>query len=94
IFLKLNPVDGKISGEAARSHMLTCNLPNSTLRNIWILGDVDRDGCLDEDEFALVCYLMKLKLEGNELPPSLPEHLIPPSKRQTEKPLRNGYHKG
>ncbi|CAH8496615.1 unnamed protein product [Heterobilharzia americana] len=93
-FLKLNPVDGKISGEAARSHMLKSNLPNSTLRNIWILGDVDRDGCLDEDEFSLVCYLIKLKLEGYELPSCLPEHLIPPSKRNVGQPLRNGYHKG
>ncbi|KAF6777405.1 hypothetical protein AHF37_03537 [Paragonimus kellicotti] len=54
IFLTLNPVNGKISGESARKHMLKSHLPNSTLRKIWILGDVDRDGCLDEDEFALV----------------------------------------
>ena len=33
------------------------------------------------DEFALSCYLIKLKLEGYELPNQLPMHLIPPSKR-------------
>ncbi|KAH8859859.1 EH domain-containing protein isoform 1 [Schistosoma japonicum] len=92
VFLALNPMDGKISGEAARKHMLKSGLPNSTLRNIWILGDVDRDGCLDGDEFALVCYLMKLKLEGNELPPTLPAHLIPPSKQNSNQIPRNGYH--
>ncbi|CAH8484749.1 unnamed protein product [Schistosoma turkestanicum] len=92
-FNKLNPVDGKISGEAARSYMLKSNLPNSTLRNIWILGDLDRDGCLDADEFALVCYLIKRKLEGNELPTKLPVHLVPPSKQNCVQMLGNGYHK-
>lgn len=92
-FDKLNPVDGKISGEASRSHMVKSNLPYSALKNIWILGDIDRDGCLDADEFALVCYIMKLKLEGYELPPTLPDHLVPPSKRNSEQALRNGYHK-
>lgn len=33
------------------------------------------------DEFALSCYLIKLKLEGHEVPNELPMHLIPPSKR-------------
>ncbi|CAL8086801.1 unnamed protein product [Calicophoron daubneyi] len=81
IFLTLNPVNGKISGESARSYMVKSQLPNSTLRRIWILGDVDRDGCLDEDEFALVCHLIKLKMNGDELPSVLPPHLVPPSKR-------------
>ncbi|KAK4469278.1 hypothetical protein MN116_006846 [Schistosoma mekongi] len=92
VFLTLNPMDGKIGGEAARSHMLKSGLPNSALKNIWILGDVDRDGRLDGDEFALVCYLIKLKLEGNELPSTLPAHLIPPSKRNSNQIPRNGYH--
>lgn len=37
---------------------------------------------LDSDEWALANYLVKLKLDGNELPNTLPEHLIPPSKRK------------
>lgn len=79
--MTLNPVNGKITGSAARTHMVTSKLPNSTLRNIWILGDVDKDGHLDEEEFALVCYLMRLQMNGEELPAVLPDHLIPPSKR-------------
>ncbi|OON23325.1 dynamin family protein [Opisthorchis viverrini] len=92
IFLTLDPVNGKISGASARSHMIKSQLPNSTLRKIWILGDVDRDGYLDEDEFALVCHLIKLQLQGDELPTTLPKHLIPPSKRQTaQEPIENGH---
>ncbi|CAH8520825.1 unnamed protein product [Dicrocoelium dendriticum] len=91
IFLTLDPVNGKISGESARKHMIKSQLPSSTLRKIWILGDVDRDGCLDEDEFALVCHLIKLKLEGDDLPSVLPPHLIPPSKRQLNAIVENGH---
>lgn len=31
------------------------------------------------DEFALAKYLIKLKVDGHELPTSLPDHLFPPS---------------
>ncbi|VEL29854.1 unnamed protein product [Protopolystoma xenopodis] len=79
--MTLNPLNGKVSGASAREHMVKSRLPNNVLRKIWMLGDVDQDGYLDEDEFALVCYLMRVKLEGDELPTVLPEHLIPPSKR-------------
>ena len=36
---------------------------------------------LDSDEFALAMHLMNIKLDGDDLPPELPQHLIPPSKR-------------
>ncbi|THD21543.1 Receptor Mediated Endocytosis [Fasciola hepatica] len=92
IFFTLNPVNGKISGESARSHMIKSQLPSSTLRKIWILGDVDRDGCLDDEEFALVCHLIKLQLDGEDLPSVLPAHLIPPSKRSSgTETVENGH---
>lgn len=56
-------------------------LPNSVLARVWQLSDVDRDGDLDRDEFALANYLVNLKQEGHDLPSELPEHLIPPSKK-------------
>ena len=37
---------------------------------------------LDADEFALACYLIKIKIDGNEIPTTLPSHLVPPSKRE------------
>ncbi|CAH0390351.1 unnamed protein product [Bemisia tabaci] len=83
IFKELGPVDGKISGAAARQEMIKSKLPNSVLAKIWRLSDVDDDGFLDEDEFALAMYLIKLKVDGHDLPQQLPEHLVPPSKRDS-----------
>ncbi|KAI1720662.1 cytoskeletal-regulatory complex EF hand domain-containing protein [Ditylenchus destructor] len=80
-FNLLQPIDGKLSGRIAKEHMLKSKLPNSVLGKIWKLADVDKDGQLDSDEFALASYLINLKLEGHELPIELPKHLIPPSKR-------------
>lgn len=65
---------------AAKEEFLKTKLPNSVLSKVWNLADVDNDGLLDRDEFALAMYLAKIKLEGAELPTTLPEHLIPPSK--------------
>lgn len=63
--------------------MIKSKLPNSVLAKIWRLSDVDDDGFLDEDEFALAMYLIKLKVDGHDLPQQLPEHLVPPSKRDS-----------
>ncbi|CDS40913.1 Receptor Mediated Endocytosis family member [Echinococcus multilocularis] len=79
IFRTLDTADGKISGETARVEMLKSQLPAATLRRIWTLCDIDKDGCLTMDEFALAKYLIKLKLNGHELPSTLPDHLYPPS---------------
>jgi hypothetical protein len=61
--------------------MVKSKLPNSVLGKIWKLSDIDLDSHLDIDEFALAMHLIKIKLEGHDLPSEIPEHLIPPSKR-------------
>ncbi|XP_030621566.1 EH domain-containing protein 1a [Chanos chanos] len=81
IFYTLSPVNGKVSGAAAKKEMVKSKLPNTVLGKIWKLSDVDRDGYLDDEEFALANHLIKVKLEGHELPAKLPDHLVPPSKR-------------
>ncbi|XP_015917697.1 EH domain-containing protein 1 [Parasteatoda tepidariorum] len=81
IFNRLNPVDGKISGAAAKQEMVKSKLPNTVLGKIWKLSDIDKDGQLDMDEFALAMHLINVKLEGHDMPQELPEHLIPPSKK-------------
>ncbi|CAF0914027.1 unnamed protein product [Adineta steineri] len=81
IFTQLSPQNGKISGAAAKQEMIKSKLPNNVLGRIWKLSDVDKDGMLDIDEWALSQHLIKVKLDGHELPSALPEHLIPPSKR-------------
>uniref|UniRef100_A0A8C4QJH2 EH domain containing 1 n=1 Tax=Eptatretus burgeri TaxID=7764 RepID=A0A8C4QJH2_EPTBU len=82
IFYMLSPIDGKITGANAKLEMLKSKLPNMVLGKIWKLSDVDHDGMLDDDEFALANHLIRVKLEGHELPAELPKHLVPPSKRK------------
>ncbi len=61
--------------------MVKSKLPNNVLGKVWKLSDVDKDGMLDADEFALAMHLMNVKLDGHDLPAELPPHLMPPSKR-------------
>ena len=79
----LRPVNGKISGNAAKAEMMKSKLTNAVLGKVWNLADVDNDGMLDIDEFGLALHLIDVKIAGHELPNELPKHLIPPSKRHT-----------
>jgi len=81
VFDSLGPIDGKVTGAAAKSEMVKSKLPNSALGKIWKLADVDKDGMLDSDEFALAMHLINVKLDGHDIPSELPPHLVPPSKR-------------
>lgn len=83
VFEALSPTDGKLSGATAKEEMIKSKLPNSVLGRIWKLADIDRDGFLDKDEFALAMHLINVKLSGNDLPAVLPDHLRPPNKRFT-----------
>lgn len=83
MFLDLNPIDGKVSGAVAKREMVKSKLPKNALAKIWTLADIDKDGQLDEEEFALAMYLIDTKLGGDdEIPQKLPEHLVPPGKRK------------
>ena len=73
-------VDGKIPAAVAKQEMKKSKLPFTELGKIWKLSDIDQDGLLDEDEFAVAMYLIKTKLEGFTIPDTLPTHIIPPSK--------------
>lgn len=82
LFQELNPVNGKITGASAKSELVKSKLPNSVLGKVWKLSDIDKDGMLDEEEWALANHLVKIKLEGHDLPAKLPPHLVPPSKME------------
>ena len=73
---------GKVSIAEASAQMKKSNLSNHVLKKIWYLGDINKDDKLDIDEWALVSYIIELKLAGHDLPQTLPEHLVPPSKRK------------
>lgn len=61
--------------------MVKSHLPSSVLRRIWALSDIDQDGQLDRDEFAVAMFLIDHKLDGHDLPDQLPDRVIPPSKK-------------
>jgi epidermal growth factor receptor substrate 15 len=46
------------------------------------LADLNNDGRLTRDGFAVAMHLIQKKLAGGDIPPSLPPSLIPPSLRQ------------
>lgn len=81
MFLVLSVVIENVLFVAAKSEMVKSKLPNSVLSKIWKLADVDKDGMLDDEEFALAMHLINIKIDGNDLPTDLPNHLVPPSKR-------------
>ena len=64
IFQSLKPTKGKITGSVAKKEMVKSRLPNPVLAKIWRLADVDQDGALDADEFALSMHLINIKLDG------------------------------
>ncbi len=81
VFQQLSPANGKLTGSVAKKEMVKSRLPNPVLAKIWRLSDVDGDGALDSDEFALAMHLIHIKLDGYDLPEELPPHLVPPSKK-------------
>lgn len=80
-FEALGPNDsGKLSGQKARVKLVESKLPSNVLHKIWQLADIDKDGFLSLYEYALACQLIKIKLEGTELPPTLPPSMMPPTR--------------
>jgi hypothetical protein len=56
-------------------------LPKESLRAVWELSDLDKDGVLDADEFAVAMYLCRQAQNGEAVPKVLPDNAVPPSKR-------------
>ncbi|XP_019714287.1 epidermal growth factor receptor substrate 15-like 1, partial [Hippocampus comes] len=52
------------------------------IKQIWDLGDADKDGYLDKEEFIVVMHLVYRAMEKESVPLALPPSLIPPSKRK------------
>uniref|UniRef100_A0A2I3HUL6 Epidermal growth factor receptor substrate 15 n=1 Tax=Nomascus leucogenys TaxID=61853 RepID=A0A2I3HUL6_NOMLE len=83
IFDSLSPVNGFLSGDKVKPVLLNSKLPVDILGRVWELSDIDHDGMLDRDEFAVVMFLVYCALEKEPVPMSLPPSLVPPSKRKT-----------
>ncbi|XP_047405279.1 epidermal growth factor receptor substrate 15 isoform X1 [Sciurus carolinensis] len=83
IFDSLSPVDGFLSGDKVKPVLLNSKLPVEILGRVWELSDIDHDGKLDRDEFAVAMFLVYCALEKEPVPMVLPPALVPPSKRKT-----------
>jgi epidermal growth factor receptor substrate 15 len=74
---------GVITGDQAVGFFMKAQLPEEVLAQIWDLADIDADGQLTKDEFAVAMYLVRSQRTGKEpLPQTLPPALIPPSMRR------------
>ncbi|KAM4547771.1 epidermal growth factor receptor substrate 15-like 1 isoform 2-T2 [Odontesthes bonariensis] len=82
IFESLSPVNGLLSGEKVKPVLINSKLPLDVLGKVWDLSDIDKDGHLDKDEFAVAMHLVYRALEKEPVPALLPSALIPPSKRK------------
>lgn len=77
---------GYITGEQAVGFFSNSRLPEDALAQIWDLADINSEGQLNRDEFAVAMHLIKQqrsKGDGRDvLPQSLSANLIPPSMRR------------
>ncbi|CAO2632393.1 Itsn1 [Lemmus lemmus] len=71
-FHSLKPISGFITGDQARNFFLQSGLPQPVLAQIWALADMNNDGRMDQVEFSIAMKLIKLKLQGYQLPSALP----------------------
>uniref|UniRef100_G3VHU1 Intersectin-1 n=1 Tax=Sarcophilus harrisii TaxID=9305 RepID=G3VHU1_SARHA len=71
-FHSLKPTSGFITGDQARNFFFQSGLPQPVLAQIWALADMNNDGRMDQIEFSIAMKLIKLKLQGYQLPATLP----------------------
>ncbi|CAE7183600.1 Ehd1 [Symbiodinium pilosum] len=76
-FDELHPMDGKINAQQAKQKMVESHLPSNVLHRIWSLADVDKDGFLTLPEYAIAMHLVQMKLDGQDLPTTLPQEMLP-----------------
>ncbi|KAF1989186.1 hypothetical protein K402DRAFT_391337 [Aulographum hederae CBS 113979] len=79
---------GYILGEQAVSFFSDSGLGPEILATIWDLADINSEGRLNPDEFAVAMHLIRHQRGKNpaNLPETLPANLIPPSMRNQVRP--------
>uniref|UniRef100_A0A674GLD3 Intersectin-1 n=1 Tax=Taeniopygia guttata TaxID=59729 RepID=A0A674GLD3_TAEGU len=81
-FHSLKPTAGFITGDQARNFFFQSGLPQPVLAQIWALADMNNDGRMDPLEFSIAMKLIKLKLQGYQLPATLPPVMKQPPLNQ------------
>ena len=84
IFSKVDTENrGYVTGEQAVGFFSNSRLPEEDLAQIWDLADINSEGQLNRDEFAVAMYLIQQQLaKKGPLPQSLPPNLVPPAMRR------------
>ncbi|KAI1460972.1 hypothetical protein F4805DRAFT_454420 [Annulohypoxylon moriforme] len=79
---------GFITGEEAVPFLSRSGLPEDALAQIWDLADINSEGRLNRDTFAVAMYLIRQQRTRRDipLPTALPPGLIPPSLRTQSRP--------
>jgi len=90
-FFKLETNEGKASGGQVKQVMLQTGLNNQILGKVWGLCDLDKDGLMNSEEFALCLFMLEQAKNGKPLPDQLPENYIPPSFRKKQKKEKNPF---
>jgi EH domain-containing protein 1 len=73
--------NGFVSGIKMKEILTASNMDVKTLRKVWDLSDIDKDGQLDLQEFVIAKFLTARVQEGDDLPAQLDPDMIPFSKR-------------
>ena len=81
---------GFITGDQAVAFFGNARLPEEILAQIWDLADINSEGQLNKDEFAVAMYLIRQQRGSRDgrgnLPQTLPPALVPPSMRRQQAP--------
>jgi len=70
-FRALDPDDGLLSGAQLRDFFIKSGLGTPVLKKVWSLADHDQDGFLNENDFITAKRLIKMVLNGEELPSTI-----------------------
>ena len=73
--------NGYITGLVAKEILTSSGIDIPSLRKIWDLSDIDKDGQLDFEEFVIAMFLTSRVKAGDELPTTLDPEMIPLTKR-------------
>ncbi|MCJ1284296.1 hypothetical protein MMC26_003627 [Xylographa opegraphella] len=88
IFSKVDTENrGFVTGEQAVGFFSNSRLPEEDLAQIWDLADINSEGQLNRDEFAVAMHLIQQQLaKKGPLPQFLPPNLVPPAMRRQPVP--------
>lgn len=67
---------GSLSSQVGRSALGLSGLPTNVLAHIWFLSDVNQDGKLSVDEYAISQYMIEMFKSGYSLPKATPPELV------------------